>query len=316
MAAAIARRCSTPGAAPAAFSCEPRRPAASEPLSGIDVSGEAIETARRRVPGAQLSVGPLVDLPYGDASFGVAVSNDVLQHVREQEIAASLEELRRVLRPEGVLAVRTNGGRTGRRERDDWRLYDARSLRGDLELAGFSVERLTYANALLSAVGAARGRSPRAPTASGSGLPSAPGKAASVVGAATLALEKRVARLRRARSLGTHAVRVGSSPMNDVGAFFDAEAGRYDDAYDDPGRGGQILRARLVDAVALLGDGPGDVLDVGMGAGRLCAELVGRDWTVWGVDHLSRHGGSGAATPAGDRRPIARGVDHPPAVPR
>ena len=72
--------------------------------------------------------------------------------------------------------------------------------------------------------------------------------------------------------------------MNDIGAFFDKQAERYDRAYDDPGKGGQILRRRLVDAVALLGDGPGDMLDVGMGAGRLCAELVERGWTVSGVD--------------------------------
>lgn len=72
--------------------------------------------------------------------------------------------------------------------------------------------------------------------------------------------------------------------MNDVRAFFDAEADRYDRAYDDPGRGGRILRKRLADTVALLGDGPGDILDVGMGGGRLCAELLGLGWTVWGVD--------------------------------
>ena len=78
--------------------------------------------------------------------------------------------------------------------------------------------------------------------------------------------------------------------MNDIGAFFDKQAERYDRAYDDPGRGGRILRRRLADALALIGDGPGDVLDVGMGAGRLCAELIGRGWTVWGVD-LSPWGG-------------------------
>ena len=72
--------------------------------------------------------------------------------------------------------------------------------------------------------------------------------------------------------------------MNDIGAFFDKQAERYDRAYDDPGRGGRILRRRLADALALIGDGPGDVLDVGMGAGRLCAELIERGWSVWGVD--------------------------------
>jgi len=163
-------------------------------LTGVDMSGEAIEIARRRVPGAALDMSPLAQLPFDDGSFGVVVSNDVVQHVHEQELAASLVELRRVLRPAGVLAVRTNGGRKARRERDDWRLYDASSLRRELEQAGFSVERITYANALFSAAAAARGHSPRAPTTSGSGIPPAPGKALSIAGGATLALERAAAR--------------------------------------------------------------------------------------------------------------------------
>jgi SAM-dependent methyltransferase len=72
--------------------------------------------------------------------------------------------------------------------------------------------------------------------------------------------------------------------MSDVGSFFDQQAARYDAAYDDPGHGGRLLRERLAIAVELLGEGPGDVLDAGMGAGRLCVELDRRGWTVWGID--------------------------------
>lgn len=72
--------------------------------------------------------------------------------------------------------------------------------------------------------------------------------------------------------------------MTDIEEFFDAEADRYDRAYDDPGTGGRTLRERLEATLELLGDGPGDILDVGMGAGRLCSELDRRGWTVSGVD--------------------------------
>jgi SAM-dependent methyltransferase len=72
--------------------------------------------------------------------------------------------------------------------------------------------------------------------------------------------------------------------MSDVGSFFDAEAARYDAAYEDAGGAGRLLRERLDIAVELVGEGPGDVLDAGMGAGRLCAELERRGWTVWGID--------------------------------
>lgn len=66
--------------------------------------------------------------------------------------------------------------------------------------------------------------------------------------------------------------------------FFDREAARYDAYHDSKGPRGYELSARLDAVLALLGDGPGDVLDVGMGPGRLCMELARRGWTVSGVD--------------------------------
>ncbi len=65
--------------------------------------------------------------------------------------------------------------------------------------------------------------------------------------------------------------------------LFDAEAQRYDAAYDGRARGGRVLRARMAAVVDLLGDGPGHALDVGMGPGRLLAELERRGWSVAGV---------------------------------
>jgi ubiquinone/menaquinone biosynthesis C-methylase UbiE len=70
----------------------------------------------------------------------------------------------------------------------------------------------------------------------------------------------------------------------EVAGFFGARAARYDEAYDARSADGHALRARLRATVELLGEGPGDVLDVGMGPGRLCAELERRGWTVYGVD--------------------------------
>ena len=124
----------------------------------------------------------------------MAVLNDVLQHVDEDEVDAGLRELRRVLRPDGVLLVRTNGGRHARRERADWRLYDAGSLEAELEAAGFGVLRITYANAVLSMWGAVRGRGPTAPTPTTCGIPAQAGTAANAVGRTLLGLEARVLR--------------------------------------------------------------------------------------------------------------------------
>lgn len=71
-------------------------------------------------------------------------------------------------------------------------------------------------------------------------------------------------------------------------AFFDAEAARYDASYEADDWAGKFLRQRLRAALAALGNGPGQILDAGMGAGRLVAELDARGWTVTGVDSSAR----------------------------
>lgn len=70
----------------------------------------------------------------------------------------------------------------------------------------------------------------------------------------------------------------------EVGRFFDEVASDYDRAYVSAGVGGQILRKRVAAVLELLDDRRGDLLDAGMGAGYLCAELDGRGWTVSGID--------------------------------
>jgi ubiquinone/menaquinone biosynthesis C-methylase UbiE len=69
-----------------------------------------------------------------------------------------------------------------------------------------------------------------------------------------------------------------------VQAFFDTAALSYDRAYAARGAAGRILRRRAEVVLDLLGDVPGTVLDIGMGAGFLCAELDRRRWRVTGVD--------------------------------
>lgn len=67
-------------------------------------------------------------------------------------------------------------------------------------------------------------------------------------------------------------------------AFFDAEAGAYEASYVSPTAEGHALRSRNAAVRALLGPGPGAVLDAGMGPGWLAAELSELGWTVSGVD--------------------------------
>lgn len=158
--------------------------------AGVDIAQAAIDLARAAVPEAALEVAPLRALPFADGSFDAIVSNDVLQHVPEEDVEQSLRELRRVLTANGTLVLRTNGSRHLRRERDDWRAYDVATLQADLERAGFLVERTTFANAALSALAAARGRVPRAPTKERHGIPvKRPSRIVSDVGRLALASE-------------------------------------------------------------------------------------------------------------------------------
>jgi SAM-dependent methyltransferase len=77
----------------------------------------------------------------------------------------------------------------------------------------------------------------------------------------------------------------------DVAAYlphFDRTAVAWDAAYDAPTTRGHWLRTRLDAAVRLVGDGPGSLLDIGAGSGRLLAVLGARGWNVTGVDSAPR----------------------------
>jgi ubiquinone/menaquinone biosynthesis C-methylase UbiE len=76
---------------------------------GVDAASEVVAQAEAYATEGDLTnlrfeVGDLFALQYGAASFDVVHAHQVLQHLTDPE--AALVELRRVLRPGGVLAVR------------------------------------------------------------------------------------------------------------------------------------------------------------------------------------------------------------------
>ena len=92
---------------------------------------------------------------------------------------------------------------------------------------------------------------------------------------------------------------------------FDRVATTWDASYDAPTVRGHWQRARLEAAVRLVGDGPGSLLEVGIGSGRLLAALAERGWDVAGVDAAPRMVGL-----AQERVPAARlEVAHAEALP-
>jgi SAM-dependent methyltransferase len=75
-------------------------------VAGVDVSAEAIAHAERTYarPGAvEFVQASCTRLPFPEASFDVAVSFETLEHIEGQD--AFLDELARVLKPDGVLVL-------------------------------------------------------------------------------------------------------------------------------------------------------------------------------------------------------------------
>ena len=71
---------------------------------GIDRAAHVIDFARTQAQhGAEFRVGDLLDIPFPDATFDVAVCFEAIEHVAMPEPA--LDELRRVLKPGGLLAI-------------------------------------------------------------------------------------------------------------------------------------------------------------------------------------------------------------------
>ncbi|MGK5557651.1 class I SAM-dependent methyltransferase [Actinomadura kijaniata] len=72
-------------------------------VTALDADPEMAATARRNIPGLDVHVAVLPDVPFPDASFDAVVGNFVINHVGDPHTA--LKELRRVLRPTGRLAL-------------------------------------------------------------------------------------------------------------------------------------------------------------------------------------------------------------------
>lgn len=162
-------------------------------IVGTDLSEHAIDLARRQTPGLELHVAPMTRLPFTDASFDVVTINDVLQHIPEDEVTASLRECARVMRPDARLLIRTNGARSARRERSDWRVYDGSALAGALRAAELRPERITYSSLVPSLWAVARGQAPRAPQNGDEGHDGVPDPASpvmNVIGRGVLAAER------------------------------------------------------------------------------------------------------------------------------
>ena len=133
-----------------------------EDVVGVDISQRILETARVRIPRAQLRQANLESMPFEDGRFDLVLSSQVIEHVLDAP--AAMRELFRVLEPGGRMVISTDNAAnrvsqvlnaprtaltrglrlTGRRGRIESpaTAYTRDSFRLLLLSAGFFVERL------------------------------------------------------------------------------------------------------------------------------------------------------------------------------
>lgn len=119
-------------------------------VTGVELSQTSVELARERGCG-EVVAGSILEMPFADASFDLAVSLDVIEHL--QDDLGALRELRRVVAPGGALLVTVPAYQwlwSGHDEiNHHHRRYTRRSLQCVAEQAGWRQARTTYFNFLL-----------------------------------------------------------------------------------------------------------------------------------------------------------------------
>jgi SAM-dependent methyltransferase len=119
-------------------------------VTGVELSAISVELARERSIGEVIE-GSVLTMPFESASFDLAVSLDVIEHL--QDDLAALRELRRVVAPGGALLITVPAYQWLWSGHDvinhHHRRYTRRSLQQVAEQAGWETVRTTYFNSLL-----------------------------------------------------------------------------------------------------------------------------------------------------------------------
>jgi SAM-dependent methyltransferase len=120
-------------------------------VCGIDLSPAMVEQARRLNPAIPFRQGDMLALDdVADDSFGGIAAFYSVVHVPRGKVVRALEELRRVLRPGGVLLLAFHIGREvkhldewwGKEVSVDFHFFGTEEMKGHLAAAGFALEEV------------------------------------------------------------------------------------------------------------------------------------------------------------------------------
>jgi SAM-dependent methyltransferase len=125
---------------------------------GVDLSPDAVDLCARR--GLRtVARGSVLELPFGDATFDLVTSFDVVYHLDVRDDVAALAEMQRVLKPGGRLLVRVPAFEQLRSRHDaavhTRQRYRLAELEWKTRRAGLAITRGSYANTLLFPAAAA-----------------------------------------------------------------------------------------------------------------------------------------------------------------
>ncbi len=119
-------------------------------VTGIELSETSVALARQRDAG-EIVAGSVLEMPFADGDFDLAVSLDVIEHLDDD--LAALRELRRTVAPGGALLVTVPAYQwlwSGHDEiNHHHRRYTRRSLQRVASQAGWNQVHTTYFNSLL-----------------------------------------------------------------------------------------------------------------------------------------------------------------------
>jgi SAM-dependent methyltransferase len=119
-------------------------------VTGVELSDTSVALARARGVG-EVVAGSVLEMPFPDDSFDLAVSLDVIEHLDDD--LAAMRELRRTVAPGGALLVTVPAYQwlwSGHDEiNHHHRRYTHRTLQRVAERAGWKQSRTTYFNSLL-----------------------------------------------------------------------------------------------------------------------------------------------------------------------
>jgi ubiquinone/menaquinone biosynthesis C-methylase UbiE len=81
---------------------------------GIDISTHALENALAEVKD-RITFGSITEIPFSDEEFDVMTAFDVIEHIHPKDTLNAITEIRRVLKPDGIVIITTPSSNFG-----DW----------------------------------------------------------------------------------------------------------------------------------------------------------------------------------------------------